>query len=373
MTPQKSCFLRVFKWKKRENSVFTNGIDVQKLQERSRRFPVKSNTSQCHCITAISQALRLHTPAHTNLLNTFNVPHYTDCDGQALVPLTTKFCSPPQWEQTHGITRTLHNFRLVGAGCSEVTKFTVKRANVKRCILEQSHVRHTIWCKVTKMYCQWLGDRLFGKRLMEFLAALKKEPFMPQCKPQWNCIWPILSVWGWAAAPRSPHCYTPLTAFTCTLALGCLSLQHLSRSECSSQSGTRRASSKAHIVWPCWTILALGASHSSKEGTKKKTDAGLTALIPLVSFLTPSKRPDVHPAPGTWSQHSMPLSPLLVLWPRGRTFTAGCKMPSSHCKGWGSAQSHHTDLKLRQEFLVFYLIAQMPMYFPFKNWKNRDR
>lgn len=183
MTPQKSCFLRVFKWKKRENSVLTNGIDVQKLQERSRRFPVKSNTSQCHCITAISQALRLHTPAHTNLLNTFNVPHYTDCDGQALVPLTTKFCSPPQWEQTHGITRTLHDFRLVGAGCSEVTEFTVKWANVKRCILEQSHVRHTIWCKVTKTYCQWLGDRLFGKRLMEFLAALKKNLLCHSASP----------------------------------------------------------------------------------------------------------------------------------------------------------------------------------------------
>lgn len=131
-----------------------------------------------------------------------------------------------------------------------------------------------------------------------------------------------LGLW-FCSTTEPPDCYTPLSALTCTLALGSLSLHHLSASECSSQSGTRRASSKAHIVWPCWIILALGASPSSKEGTRKTLDAGLTALTPLDTFLMPSQRPAVHPVPETWSQHSMPLSPLLVLWPRGRTSTAG--------------------------------------------------
>lgn len=106
-TQRKSCFLGIFKRKRWKNSVFTNWTDVKKLQEMSKGFPVKSNTSQCHCSTAISQALRLHTPDHSNLFNTFNVPRHTDCAGQAVVPLATKFCSPSHWEQTHGIIRTL--------------------------------------------------------------------------------------------------------------------------------------------------------------------------------------------------------------------------------------------------------------------------
>lgn len=89
------------------------------------------------------------------------------------------------------------------------------------------------------------------KRLMEFLAALKKSLLCHSTSPS-ETVSGLSSLFGAVVLQHqeAPTCYTPPTAFTGTLALGCLSLQHLSRSECSSQSGTRRASSKDHIVWP---------------------------------------------------------------------------------------------------------------------------
>lgn len=40
-------------------------------------------------------------------------------------PTSNQILLPPHWEQTPGIIRTLYDFRLVGAGCGEVTDFTV--------------------------------------------------------------------------------------------------------------------------------------------------------------------------------------------------------------------------------------------------------
>lgn len=212
------------------------------------------------------------------------------------------------------------------------------------------------------------------KRLMEFLAALKKNPLCHSTSPS-ETVSGLSSLFGAVISQHhgAPTCYS-LTASTRMLALGWLSLQHLSGSECSSQSAARGASSQARIVWPCWIILALGASHSSKEGSKEKLDAGLTMLIPLLSFLTPSKRPAVLPVPETWSQHSMPRSPLPVLWPRGRTSTVGCSCHLHTVRAEDLLRATTQILNSgKQQFLVFSLTAQVPVYFSFRNRKNRGR
>lgn len=190
------------------------------------------------------------------------------------------------------------------------------------------------------------------KRLMEFLAALKKNPLCHSASPS-ETVSGLSSLFGAVILQHhgAPTSYAPLTAFTCILALGCPSLQNPSRSDCSSQRGARRAPSKAHIVWPCWILLTLGASHSSKEGTKKNLDVGLTALISLVSFLMPCKRPAVHPVPETpganTACHCHPFlssdtgagPPLLA---------ASCHLHTVRAE---DLLSHHTGFKLRQTII----------------------
>lgn len=120
---------------------------------------------------------------------------------------------------------------------------------------------------------------------------------------------------------------------------------------CSSQSGARRASPNTHVVGPCWIILTSGASQRIEEGTEKKLETGLTALIPLVSLLTPSKTDQPFTPP--WDQEPTlhATSPPLPLWTRDRTSAVGSKLPFSPCKGWGSAQSQHPECELRQAII----------------------
>lgn len=143
------------------------------------------------------------------------------------------------------------------------------------------------------------------KRLMGFLAALKRTLYAMVGAPV--KLYLAYHLWGCnPTAAHSPHllhhpdCLYPHVCLWTSLFAAPLKL-----CVCSSWSSTRRASSKTRIVGPHWIIPGLGASHRGKEGTRKKLDTGLTALIHLVSLLTPSKTDQLfNPSPGPPTQRA---------------------------------------------------------------------
>lgn len=132
--------------------------------------------------------------------------------GQALFSLVTKFCSSPHWEKTHGIIRTLYDSRLVGAGCSEVTEIHYNVSKSK-----EMHFR----TKPYKTHYMMQGNQnvlpadrrqaVWGKkRLMEFLAALKKNPLCHSMSPS-ETVSGLSSLFGAVILQhhRALTCYTP--------------------------------------------------------------------------------------------------------------------------------------------------------------------
>lgn len=206
------------------------------------------------------------------------------------------------------------------------------------------------------------------------LGCTKKNPLCHHTRPS-ETVSALSSPFGavilqWHTACA---CYTAPTAFIHPFALGCLSSQHTS----SSVSAAPEVVQGEHLqnptlLGPIKSYPACELPTEAKKEPRKKIDTDLTALIPLLLFLTPSKTDQLFvPSPGP-AGNSVPLS-LLLLWPRGRTCVVSSKLPPSHCKGWRSAQSYRPDFKFRQAIIswVFSLTARVPAYFPCKHRKNK--
>lgn len=96
----------------------------------------------------------------------------------------------------------------------------------------------------------------------------------------------------------------------------------------------------------------------------------------MVSFLTPSKMDRLFtPFLGPGANTALHCCLFSSSDPRAglSDSTVGSELPSSYCKGWGSAQSYHPDFKLRQAIIswVFSLTVKVSAYFLCKHWKNK--
>lgn len=136
------------------------------------------------------------------------------------------------------------------------------------------------------------------KRLMEFLAALKRALYATVQAPV-KLYLAIISVWGCNPTAARSRCL--LHRPDCLHQHACLGASLLAAPPklcvLSSRRGARRASSKPHVVGSRWIIPGLEACHRSKERAEKKILDTVFNCINSFGFIpdTIQNGPAVHP------------------------------------------------------------------------------